>query len=377
MKKEYFGTTKDGQEVTALTLENSSGMKLRILDYGAIFQSIIVPDKNGNPVDVLLGYDDLAGYENNGGHLGSTVGRYANRISDASTVIDGVRYELEKNDGKNNLHSGSNCTDCKIWKIQDAGHIDAPEGVHKTPWSSDSCDYAVLSITCPDMEQGFPGTVQVRLTVRLTEGGEIVTEYHAESDKDTLINFTNHSYFNLNGEQAGTLDGVQLKICADKFTPVGAGLIPTGELAPVSGTVLDFQKYRDLGKAIDAYREGIRTGDPDFEILRASLGFDHNLVLDESNAIGALSTAADAVSSTTGIAMTLMTDEPGIQLYTGNGLGGRSGKSGHIYEDYAGFCLEPQCFPDSANNKAFRKPVFGPGRPYDSVTAYIFTIQKD
>ena len=220
MKKEYFGKTKDGQDVTAITLENSKGMKLRILDYGAIFQSIIVPDKNGKPVDVLLGYDDVAGYQNNGGHLGSTVGRYANRISGAATVIDGVRYELEKNNGENNLHSGSNCTDSKMWTIADAGHIDAPAGVHKTPWSSDTCDYVVLTITSPDMEQGFPGTLQVRLTVRLTEGGEIVTEYHAESDKNTLVNFTNHSYFNLNGEGSGPLDGIKLKVCAD---PVYAG----------------------------------------------------------------------------------------------------------------------------------------------------------
>ena len=377
MKKEYFGTTKDGQEVSVLTLENSSGMKLRILDYGAVFQSIIVPDKDGNPVDVLLGYDDLAGYENNGGHLGSTVGRYANRISGASTVIDGVRYELEKNNGENNLHSGSRCTDRKIWTIQDAGHIEAVKGVHKTPWSSDSCDYVVFTVTSPDMEQGFPGTVTVRLTVRLTEGGEIVTEYHAESDKNTLINFTNHSYFNLNGEGAGTLDGISLKICADKFTPVDEGLIPTGELADVEGTVLDFHKYRDLGKAVADYKKGVAAHDPAYEVLRPSSGFDHNFVLDESDEIGALSTAADAVSSRTGIAMTLMTDDPGVQLYTGNGLGGKSGKNGHIYEDFTGFCLEPQCFPDSANNKAFHKPVFGPGKPYDSVTAYIFTTEKD
>jgi aldose 1-epimerase len=352
-------------------------MKLRILDYGAIFQSIIVPDRNGKPVDVLLGYDDVAGYENNGGHLGSTVGRYANRISGASTVIDGVRYELEKNNGENNLHSGRNCTDSKMWTIADAGHIDAPEGVHKTPWSSDTCDYVEMLITCPDMEQGFPGTLSVRLNVRLTEGGEIVTEYHAESDKNTLVNFTNHSYFNLNGEGSGTLDGIKLKICADQFTPVDSGLIPTGELRDVDGTVLDFRRYRELGAAIAAYKKGVMANDPAYDVLRDSSGFDHNFVLNPDDEIGAVSTAADAFSEKTGIAMTLMTDDPGVQLYTGNGLGGKKGKSGHIYENYTGFCLEPQCFPDSANNKAFKQPVFGPGRPYDSVTAYIFTVDKD
>lgn len=377
MKKFKFGTMPDGTQVDAVVLENTNGVSVTVITYGAKLQSIVIPDKNDQPVDVALGFDTLEGYLADGSHTGGVVGRCANRISKAYCVIDGMRYELEKNSDGNNIHSGANNSDTKVWEIVDTGREEAVPGVHKTPWSSDAREWVTLKTFSADREQGFPGNLTTTLTYFLTEGNELVMEITAVPDAKTVVNYTNHSYFNLNGHDALTLDEIKTKIAADYFTPTDATLIPTGELRSVSGTPMDFRKAADLGGRLKEYKALVEEEGDVYPPMKIASGYDHNFVINDEDVIGPLNLACDLYSVRTGIELCFYTDLPGVQLYTANHYKDKVGKGGTEYVPYGAFCIEPQFFPDSINNPAFANPLFTEEEPFKSVSCYAFSVNKD
>ena len=340
IKAAPFGTAAGGDAVTAFTMKNSAGMSVRVLDYGGTVQSIVVPDRNARPVDVALGYDDIAGYEKGSCWFGAFVGRYANRIGNAAFSLGSREYHLPKNDGPNHLHG------VFAHRIMEAEIRD---------------DALILRLSSPDGEEGFPGTVQVTVTCRLTEDNALRLEYRAVTDRETVLNLTNHTYFNLSGG-GDVLDHV-LKLNASRFTEAGPGLIPTGRILPVGCTVLDFRAEKPIGR-------DLFSGDP---LLAVCGGYDHNYILDRtSDACG------EARCDKTGIALTFSTTEPGVQLYTGNYIdtdAAAFGKKGVRYPRYAGFCLEAQHYPDSPNRPGFPSTVLRPGEEYRQTTEYRFSIQ--
>ncbi|MBO6148976.1 MAG: galactose mutarotase [Lachnospiraceae bacterium] len=342
--KTIFGRTEDGKDISAYTLENASGMKVTVSEFGGIVSSIIVPDKNGKMQDVVLGYDSAAPYFENNEFFGATIGRSANRVAGASFELDGQRIELPRNEGDNNLHS------------------DSGKGFHKRLWTAgldEGRNSVVLSYVSPDMENGFPGTLDMHVTFSLTDDNSLVIHYEGVSDRKTLINCTNHSYFNLSGNGSSILDH-RIQIFASHFTPVDAGLIPTGEIAEVKGTAFDFQDPVRIGEHID----------DDIEQLRYTGGFDHNFVLDEP---GGLIAAVEDEGS--GRRMEVYTDLPGVQFYAGNFIrDGLKGKDGLTYGKRSGLCLETQYFPNSVNQEGFKSPVFDAGVRYDTSTTYKFMV---
>lgn len=343
MKKEIYGQTKDGKNVYQYIMSNKNGMEITVIDFGAILLKVIVPDKNGKKTDVVLGCDCLETYYENSNFFGSTVGPSANRIAGASVEIDGVTYKLDKNDGENNLHS------------------DIPHGLNKRLWDAVEGDNSVtFSIKLADMDMGFPGNRTLQVTYTLTDDNEIKIDYKGNSDKNTVLNMTNHSYFNLAGHNAGNILGHSLKLNAAHYTPVVAGAIPTGEIVPVKGTPLDFTEFKKIGDEIEA----------DFEQLKLVLGYDHNFVTDHYD--GSVREIAQATEEKTGILMKVFTDLPGVQMYTGNHVLHAKGKEGAIYEKRDGFCLETQYFPDSVHQKDFPSVIFGPDREYHTTTIYQF-----
>lgn len=344
MAKTSFGKTNEGAEVTKYTLKNAGGMEVDIISLGAAMRAIRVPDKDGRVRDVLLGYDTPADYQNVRGYLGMVIGRNGNRIKDAKVTIDGVAYELEANNNENNLHSGS-------------------EGFHSVVWEEAEADdtHVVFKHTSPDGAQGFPGRMQVTMTYTLTDAGEVVLDYRATTDKKTVANFTNHAYFNLDGHESGSMEAQRLQIFASHYTPVvDKKAIPTGEIASVEGTPMDFREMTAIGA---------RIGD-DFEQLQFVGGYDHNYALDSTD--GSLALAARAKSDVSGIRMDVYTTCPGVQLYAGNFVGGQTGKGGVAYKNRQGFCLETQYFPNSVNEKNFAQPFLAPGETYESTTKYCF-----
>ncbi len=350
IKSQSFGKTKSGEKVTLFTLTNRNGMKVSLTNYGANIVSIIVPDKKGDFSDVVLGYDDIAGYEVNGPGYGSFIGRHANRISNASFVINGKKYEVEKNDGNNHLHGGLVGYNKYVYEEEVFEEDD-----------SISVEFSRLS---PDMEQGYPGNLDISVTYTLTDDNELVIEYVAVSDKDTVINLTNHSYFNLAGHDKGTILNHKVMIDADKFTPTDDELIPTGELRDVTGTPMDFRKLKAIGEEIDA----------DYEPLKQAGGYDHNYVLnisgDEIEKVGEL------VDEESGRVMEIYTDMPGMQLYTGNFITGtEKGKNGIVYKKRDGVCFETQFFPNSTNIPEFKPCIFKAGQEFDYVTVYKFSVR--
>lgn len=345
--KSEFGVTKDGQTVTMYRLENAAGAYITVLDYGATLQSVVVPDRKGRLTDVVLGYDDAAGYENGTRSFGAVIGRNANRIAGGTFEIGGVRYQLEKNEKGNNLHSGSDRYNKRMWEARE---IDEEEN---------SVTFALHSA---DGDQGFPGNFDVSVRYELSEENEVILHYTGVCDEDTLVNMTNHSYFNLKGHDAGDVLDILLSIDADYYTPVADNAsIPTGEIAPVQGTPMDFAERKPIGRDIDA----------DFEQLRFTGGYDHNYVLWDCGA-GIARTAACAYSEATGITMEVITDTPGVQLYTANFLDGEHGKGGAVYDKRSGLCLETQYFPDSINHENFASPLLKKGQTYNTVTIYKF-----
>lgn len=341
--KEKFGITKDGKDVYAYTLSNSNGMQARVINYGAILVNLFVPDKDGKLDDVVLGFDNLEGYYGNGSFFGATIGPSANRIGGASFEINGKTYQLDVNDGPNNLHS----------------HME--NGYHKQVWEAAEGDNSVtLTLEGKDGEMGFPGNKKITMTYSLSEDNALKLAYHVSADADTIVNLTNHTYFNLSGHQAGSIEDHLLQLHAGNYTPVVPGAIPTGEIAPVAGTPMDFTKAKPIGQDINA----------DFEQLKLTLGYDHNFVIDGAD--GSLKEIAQVQDPKSGRKMKVFTNLPGVQFYAGNCIAEETGKENAVYAPRKGFCLETQYYPDNIHHPNFPQAVFGPGKDYESETVYQF-----
>ena len=341
--KEKFGTTRDGKDVYAYTLYNTNGMRAKIINFGANLVSLLVPDKDGNLEDVVLGYDTVEDYYGNASFFGATIGPSANRIAGASFEINGKSYQIDVNDGVNNLHS----------------HME--NGYHKRLWDAQEGDNSVtLTLEGKDGEMGFPGNKKISMIFSLSEDNALKLSYHASSDADTIINLTNHTYFNLSGHKAGKIEDHLLKINASCYTPAVPGSIPTGKIASVEGTPMDFTKMKPIGQDINA----------DCEQLKIGQGYDHNFVIDDAD--GTLREIAEAYDPKSGRKMKVFTDLPGVQFYAGNCIGEETGKENTAYGPRKGFCLETQYFPDNIHHPNFKQAVFGPGKDYDSVTVYQF-----
>jgi len=340
--KQAFGKTSEGTPVDLYSLQDGK-IEVRIMTYGGIVVSLRTPDRNGKLDDVVLGCDSVEKYEAQTAHFGGIVGRYANRIAHGSFQLDGHTYSIPKNDGDNALHGGTRGFDKVVWQGKQI-----PDGVE-------------LTYVSKDADQGFPGTLTT--TVRYTlSGSALRIEYSATTDKDTVLNLTNHSYFNLAGQGKGDILAHVLKIDASRITPVDATLIPTGELKSVEGTPFDFRKPYKVGERIDA----------DDSQLRLGHGYDHNFVLDHP--AGELAEAAEVYEPTTGRTLRVLTTEPGLQLYTGNFLDGSiTGKEGRVYNRRFALCLETQHFPDSPNHPSFPTTELKPGQKFHSVTEFQFS----
>lgn len=343
--KTDFGKMPDGRQVDLYTLTNTNGVRAAITNYGAILVSLQVPDRDGNLADITLGFDTLDGYLGTHPYFGVTVGRYANRIGAAKFSLGGAEYTLAANDGANHLHGGIKGFDKVVWKLEDM----AEEGGQA---------YVKLSYVSEDGEEGYPGNLACSVTYALTEDNELKISYEAETDKLTVVNLTNHSYFNLAGQGTGDILGHVLAINADKYTPVDEGLIPTGEIAEVKGSPMDFTAPMAIGS----------------RIAQVAGGYDHNYVLRGGG--GSMALAASLYEPTKGRVMEVHTTEPGIQFYTGNFLDGSiTGKSGKVYEKHYGFCLETQHFPDSPNKPDFPSVVLNPGQKYTTASVYKFSTR--
>lgn len=341
--KEKFGTARNGKEVYAFTISNANGMQAKIINFGAILVSLLVPDKDGKPEDVVLGYDSLEEYYGNGSFFGATIGPSANRIGGASFEINGKAYQIDVNDGPNNLHS----------------HME--NGYHKQVWDAVEGDNSVtLTLEGKDGEMGFPGNKKITMVYSLSEDNALKLSYHVSADADTIVNLTNHTYFNLAGHKAGKIEDHLLQLHAGNYTPVVPGAIPTGEIQPVAGTPMDFTKAKAIGQDINA----------DFEQLKLTLGYDHNFVIDGAD--GSLKEIAVVEDPKSGRKMKVFTTLPGVQFYAGNCIGEDTGKDNTPYGPRKGFCLETQYYPDNIHHPNFPQSVFGPGRDYESVTVYQF-----
>jgi aldose 1-epimerase len=349
IRQEPFGKTPDGAMVTIYTLTNPSGVEARIMTYGGIVVSLKVPDRGGKMNDVVLGYDNLEGYvKNNSPYFGALIGRYGNRIAKGRFSLDGVEYKLAQNNGENHLHGGIRGFDKVVWQASPVRRANGPA--------------LKLTYLSKDGEEGYPGNLSVTVVYTLTNKNELRIEYSATTDKATVLNLTNHSYFNLAG--AGDILGHEMMINADRFTPVDKGLIPTGELLSVKGTPMDFTTPTAIGSRIEQQYEQLLFGG----------GYDHNWALNKNN--GALTLAARVYERTTGRVMEVYTTQPGMQFYTGNFLDGTiTGKGGKVYEKRYGFCLETQHFPDSPNKTNFPTTVLRPGQRYRQTTLYKFSAK--
>ena len=350
--EEAYGTMPDGTPVKIFTLRNAAGMQVRAISYGAILVSITAPGRGARGADVVLGHDSLDGYLNRSRFFGALVGRYGNRIGGGQFTLDGRTYTLARNNGPNHLHGGVRGFDKVVWEGSVNKQVGAPTAV-------------TFTRTSPDGEEGYPGTLTVRVTYTLTQQNELRIDYHATNDKPTVVNLTNHSYFNLAGEGSGDILDHRVTIDADSYTPVDAGQIPTGEIAPVIGTPFDFTKEIAIGARIDA----------DHAQLRIGTGYDHNFVLRRTGP--GLVHAVRVLDPSSGRTMDVSTTEPGVQFYTGNKLDGSyNGKGGHGYGKRSAFCLETQHFPDSPNKPAFPSTVLRPGQEYRSTTVYAFGVAR-
>ena len=341
LKKRNFGV--EGQEATLYTLENSKGMKAEVTNYGANLVNLFVPDKNGIVDDVVLGFDSVKGYMRNGSFFGATIGPSANRIAGAKFTIDGVEYSIDVNDGVNNLHS----------------HME--DGYHKMLWDAEEGENSVtFTVRDTDGYMGFPGNKELSLTYSLDEENGLTLHYHAKSDKNTVMNPTNHSYFNLDGHKSGNIENHIMMINASCYTPVVPGAIPTGELAPVKGTPMDFTVEKVVGKEIGE----------NMEQLLLTKGYDHNWVVDGWN--GELKHVATTIGPKSGRKMHTYSTLPGGQFYAGICISDEPGKDGASYTKRSGLCLETQYYPNSINTPNFPSCVFGGEKEYDSVTVYRF-----
>jgi len=341
-----------GTAVEMVTLKNTHGMEVQAISYGGIITSLKVPDRAGTLGDVVLGFDQSNQYfaEPTPPFFGAIVGRYGNRIAKGQFVLDGKAYPLVKNNGPNHLHGGTRGFDKVLWAV--------------TTKETAAGSSVTFSRTSPDGEEGYPGNLAARVTYTLTEKNELIVDYHATTDKPTVVNLTQHSYFNLAGEGSGDILGHQLTLNADRYTPVDDTLIPTGALAPVAGTPFDFRQPMAIGARIDGEHQQLKFGK----------GYDHNWVLNKTGSGPQL--AARLTEPKSGRILEISTTEPGVQFYTGNFLDGTiKGKNGHVYGLRTGLCLETQHFPDSPNRKTFPSTELRPGKAYDSRTIFAFSAK--
>ena len=344
-----FGKTKDGQAVSLFTLRNGHGAEARISNYGGIVVSLKVPDRNGKEGDVVLGYDHLEDYIKETPYFGALIGRYGNRIARGKFTLDGQQYTLATNNYPNALHGGIKGFDKVVWQPQVVASPDGPT--------------LKLTYLSRDGEEGYPGNLSVTVIYTLLEDNALRVDYTATTDKDTVLNLTQHSYFNLAGK--GDILGHIVMIPADKFTPVDSTLIPTGELRPVQGTPFDFRTPTAIGARINQ----------DDEQLKFGKGYDHNWVFDKS--VGEFTRLARVYEPTTGRVLEVFSTEPGLQFYSGNFLDGTlKGKGGWVYQFRNGFCMEPQHFPDSPNKPEFPSVVLKPGQTYKNLIVYKFSVQQ-
>lgn len=346
MKQLKIGKTKNNQEIFLWTFENSKGMKMTVSNIGAVLTNLWIPDRSGNLQDVVLGFDNVLNYAtNDNNYLGSTIGRSANRLANASFELKGTIYNLTKNDGKNNLHSGPNGYQLRIWEVKN---------INKEK------DMIVFSLKSLDGDQGYPGTLDIDVTYQLTEDA-VMIKYQGISDADTLFNPTNHSYFNLNGHQNGSILNHRLQLKASYFTPIRSNdSIPTGEIKSVENTPMDFRMEKTIGRDIrDEYNQ-----------LIFANGYDHNFVLDK---VGKFAKLTGDQSS---IVMQVATNLPGVQIYSGNFLKETSGKLGTVYSSRSGICLETQYFPNAVNELNFETPILEKNKTVEYWSTYSFSVEE-
>ncbi|MBO4749329.1 MAG: galactose mutarotase [Lachnospiraceae bacterium] len=338
-----FGKAKDGREILLYTIKNKKGMQAAVTNIGAILVKLLVPDAKGKLDDLVLGFDHGEDYYGNGCFFGAVIGPNANRIGGASFEIDGEKFQLAVNDGPNNLHS------------------DFEKGYHKAIWDAEVFENGVcFSLKDTDGNMGFPGNKKVQVTYTLDENNGLELHYHASSDKKTVLNLTNHTYFNLDGHDAGSIEGHELQLNCSKYTPVVQGAIPTGEQAPVAGTFMDFTQAKVIGKEIN---------EP-WEQLLLTGGYDHNWIIDGAD--GKLREIATVKGPKSGRVMKVYTTLPGVQFYAGNFIAPQTGKDGVSYGRRGGLCLETQYYPDTVHQPDFPSCIFGGEKEYDSVTVYRF-----
>ena len=347
MTKREFGVTPGGQQATLYTLKNNKGAEISVSDFGALLVSVKVPDRDGVMKDVVLGYDDVEDYVKGICFFGAVIGRSGNRIANASFTLNDVTYQLAANENENNLHSNPDGYEKRVWEVADV------------------TDQSIkLHILSPDKDQGFPGNLDLSVTYTLTEENGVEIHYEGICDQDTVVNMTHHSYFNLDGQDSGeNVEEQVLTIHADYYTQViDSKSIPTGEIAPVAGTPMDFTAEKTIGEEIGAA----------FEQLEFTGGYDHNYVLNRKG--DGVEEMAVAYSKKSGIRMRAYTDCVGVQFYAGNFIGNQAGKSSAVYQKRSGFCLESQFYPNAVNTPEFPSPVLRVGEKYDSTTIYQFDV---
>jgi aldose 1-epimerase len=347
IKSAPFGTLPDGRQVTQYTLQNKSGMLVKILDFGGVITEIHVPDRAGRFADVALGFDTLEPYLTEGPYFGALIGRYGNRIARGRFTLNGKDYALATNDGNHHLHGGK-------------------QGFDKTLWTATVTDDGlVLRYRSPDGEEGYPGNLDTTVVYSLTDANEIVVRFQAVTDKPTPVNLTQHSYFNLRGAGQGDILGHEVMIDADRYVPIDAGLIPLGPIAPVAGTPFDFRRAHPIGKFIGKADEQLRNG----------MGYDHCFVLNRAIGDRTLARAARVREPHSGRILELFTQEPGVQFYSGNFLDGSLHGKGHIYTHRSGFAIEPEHFPDSPNRPDYPTTILRPDEVYQTEMRFRFLAE--
>lgn len=349
LDKSIFGVLPDGTEVESYILKNTGGMTAQIITYGCRIVKLLVPDKRGNFGDVVLGHDKLEDYLAKGDVFGAVVGRFANRIAGAEFTIDGKRYALAANNGRNSLHSAPGGIQDRVWRLKCSNH-------------DDDAPSATFSYCSKDGECGFPGNLDITVTYSLSTDNALIIEYTAKTDHETPVNLTNHSYFNISGNAKKDILSQELQINADYITAVGPDLIPTGELLPIAGTAYDFNKPKTIG-------QDIRAND---SLLKSCGGYDHNFVLKGGDG---MKKAGELYDQASGRVMSVFTDMPGMQVYTANGISVETGKGGVKYLSHHAICLETQFFPDSMHHANFPYQNLKPGEKYKHTTIYKFTVR--
>lgn len=342
-----FGKTIQGVQTHLYTVVNKNGIGMEVSDYGASLVSVTVQNRNGGIADVVLGYDEVCDYETGTCYLGACIGRIANRVKNAEAMINGNTFQMEKNEGENGLHSGSESYSKIVWEAEVRKEENAIRFYHSGK----------------DGEQGLPGNFDISVTYTLTDDNAVGIHYEGISDKDTMVNMTNHAYFNLAGHDAGSIEDHILQIDAEAFTPVAPGMLATGEIRKVEGTPMDFTAAKKIGRDIGC----------DYEQLEVAGGYDHNYVLRENN--GNVRKIAEVIEETSGRRLEVLTDTPCVQFYAGNFLSEEPvGKEGILYGKRTGFCLETQCYPDAGHHPEFPSCILKAGEKYDSTTIYRFSV---